>query len=310
MALYSNHLRYGTDPKKILNKAEKVIRCAALNGGRVFGGYVRDVVVPIMQGVSAENVEFNDLDIWFCSRADASNFLTLLPSVTGLTPLEHEEQEGCLIPAKRYILFEHPAGHVLFLDIIVSRHFPTCDLSVNLLSWDGEKLLANKPFDALMAAMPRGWDEELALPAVKYNVKELFEQILEHRSDIISPFKQLSESNQIPWAPMARRRLEDFSVRRLWKLDATDRSRISYRLYSLYPAVGEENGGDSREFSTVSRRVTKVELDLSCDHRSDNERERKSENVTCPHCHCRFTLRGTVSADVAPDTEENYNVPV
>lgn len=182
----------------IVAKAERLITSAASYGGLVFGGYVRDVVAPLKRGVAPEEVEFNDVDIWFRSQDDVDRFLDNAPDITEFhfspEPIDSSPLRRLLF-SERYCVWDEESM-IFYIDIVVSSHFPVCDLSVNLLSWDGKNLQCNKPFDALRFLVGKRHlplsEKEFLLPNVSYTVEEILDQISASKADLLISFYLLS----------------------------------------------------------------------------------------------------------------------
>ena len=73
MSIINNKLVSNQTIHNTLQSIDKCIRVASSFGGKIFGGYVRDVVVPRMKDPYC-NVNFNNVDIWFISQESADNF--------------------------------------------------------------------------------------------------------------------------------------------------------------------------------------------------------------------------------------------
>ena len=58
----------------VLNQIIDCIKCASMCGGKVFGGFVRDVIVPRLHDSKCK-INFKDVAIWFKTEADANNFI-------------------------------------------------------------------------------------------------------------------------------------------------------------------------------------------------------------------------------------------
>ena len=50
-----------------INMINECLETAGSFGGKVFGGYVRDVIVPRLANREC-SVKFNDVDVWFKTR--------------------------------------------------------------------------------------------------------------------------------------------------------------------------------------------------------------------------------------------------
>lgn len=150
--------KYNNDIKPDINTITNLVY---KNNGKVFGGYVRDFLVPkfeyqdyyknfninklcknlnsIICSYSEPFFDCNDLDIWVSRKRDKKRFLNqlkLLYSITDIT--DHKKDDIYPISGNKYLI-ENPKMKFTF-DILVSSVFPVNDFSVNLLSFDGKKL--------------------------------------------------------------------------------------------------------------------------------------------------------------------------
>jgi len=118
----------------ILERIENVIMDAAAYDGKVFGGYVRDVIVPRMKTPSC-NVSFKDVDIWFRSQNCADVFIRQMQTKCRFTI----DQNASIKPGTlnhtfgRYQYQMNHHGYIIWFDIVVSDCFPVDDFDVNCL---------------------------------------------------------------------------------------------------------------------------------------------------------------------------------
>lgn len=158
--------------KEVVSRAERLIRCASRYDGLAFGGYVRDMVIPLhFQGKKLVDLDFvdrskdpymlsnqrkskgvpdfKDIDLWFKTQEDADRFIAELENETGL------EASGVKLPdlnsnyvfsRKQCSIFEHDQW-ILIVDIIVCSVFPVGDFSLNLFTWDGKELQCKGHFE-------------------------------------------------------------------------------------------------------------------------------------------------------------------
>ena len=61
----------------VMSHVHDCIKTASRFGGKVYGGFVRDVVVPRLTRPSG-TYTFKDVDLWFKSRTDANNFVSAM----------------------------------------------------------------------------------------------------------------------------------------------------------------------------------------------------------------------------------------
>lgn len=123
----------------VLGSITNCLRTAGKYNGKVFGGFVRDVVVPRLANSSCD-VKFKDVDVWFSTQTDADNFVKEMGSsfvegpfafnaVAPVTP-------GVNYPftRKQYHLYQHGTC-VGWIDVIVSSTIPVNDFNVNRLTY-------------------------------------------------------------------------------------------------------------------------------------------------------------------------------
>lgn len=64
------------DSKQTITILNKIIDTVFEHKGQIFGGYVRDVIVPLKLDPSNYNLQFKDIDIWFTTFEDRTNFIS------------------------------------------------------------------------------------------------------------------------------------------------------------------------------------------------------------------------------------------
>lgn len=118
----------GVDSKLLF--VESIIRCASEYGGRVFGGYVRDVIIPRLDDPSCD-VSFRDVDIWFIDQNLSYQFIVNMTQnhdfkLMQVVPNAASNVEKVIYELKR------PNNNIIFG--IVNHHvFPVDDFDVNYL---------------------------------------------------------------------------------------------------------------------------------------------------------------------------------
>lgn len=115
---------------------DNCIKIASNYDGKVFGGYLRDVVIPKMQDHQCK-CQFKDVDIWFNTNIDADMFVNdikdiydfqIVPAFTIKNTTVHYafgRTQYRLIIDKIVISF----------DIVVSECIPVDDFDINFLSY-------------------------------------------------------------------------------------------------------------------------------------------------------------------------------
>ena len=123
---------------------EKILTIAGKSNGRVFGGFVRDVIVPRLIDPTCE-VHFNDVDIWFVEREEADNFIkdvNVFLELIGDIKLHSSERN--LVPPgtlhytfgrEQHSLWKKGDKFVSFIDVVVSKVIPVDDFDVNCLTY-------------------------------------------------------------------------------------------------------------------------------------------------------------------------------
>jgi len=115
---------------------DNCIKTASNYDGKVFGGYIRDVVVPKMQDPLCK-CQFKDVDIWFKTDIDADMFVNdikdiynfqIVPSFT----LENTTLHYAFGRTQYRLRIDNI---VISFDIVVSECFPVDDFNVNFLSY-------------------------------------------------------------------------------------------------------------------------------------------------------------------------------
>ncbi len=119
----------------IANVAKECVRCASEHNGCVFGGYVRDVVLPIYlnkSDVKIEDLKFKDIDLWFKNDEDATAFITAMGSMLRPNPIYNITDSSIEYPFIRKQYHVITGETILFwIDIIISETLPVNDFEIN-----------------------------------------------------------------------------------------------------------------------------------------------------------------------------------
>ena len=130
---------------------DEIIKIASTFYGKVFGGYVRDVVVPKLQNPTKKCV-FKDVDIWFLDEDCANEFIKEIKKrydfrlIPGFTLKDNIHYTFDRI---QYHLYDDEKI-VSWLDIIISDVFPVDDFNVNQLIYyykDGVEVIDSMSTD-------------------------------------------------------------------------------------------------------------------------------------------------------------------
>lgn len=122
-----------------LEEIEKCLYVAGKYGGKVFGGFIRDVIVPRLKDPSCK-VNFKDVDLWFTSQSDADSFITEM-KLMYVGRSYFGEHIKTFRPNPQLYSFDRTQYHlymygtcIAWFDIIISKSFPVDDFDVNFLS--------------------------------------------------------------------------------------------------------------------------------------------------------------------------------
>ena len=78
----------------VTRREKKIVSLAYAAGGQVFGGYVREHVVPHIMGEPVVCKKFKDIDIWFCTEKQYQKFVSAMSELyTGFEP-ELKSRDG------------------------------------------------------------------------------------------------------------------------------------------------------------------------------------------------------------------------
>ena len=143
-AITSESVTYSGDDRKVIIAVEDMIDKAGAHGGKVFGGYVRDIVMSALsnEGRYLGGNFFKDVDIWFQSEAAAQAFVTDCGLRLNPDELFNAERFGrYAFDTSQYILdivgketeSTPPLLCPIFVDVVVSETVPVNDFTCNLL---------------------------------------------------------------------------------------------------------------------------------------------------------------------------------
>lgn len=121
------------DNKRIIGIIDKIIDVAFKHKGQVFGGYVRDVIVPLKLDPNNRNLQFKDVDIWFKRIEDREDFVDCL--YVFLTP--KKDYSSSIFSREEYTL-RIDDGSVVTFDLLVCSRNPVDDSDINKISVTGK----------------------------------------------------------------------------------------------------------------------------------------------------------------------------
>lgn len=117
----------------VLDNINSVLKKASLYNGRVYGGFVRNVIVP-RKSDNKCHVKFKDVDIWFQKDEDASNFVYDLNERLEVSRIDNaNKHEKYPFTRRQYDLYQFKTL-IAFIDVIVSEKMPVDDFNVNCLT--------------------------------------------------------------------------------------------------------------------------------------------------------------------------------
>jgi hypothetical protein len=126
--------------KVVTHMMEKVAKIAYRNGGVIFGGYVRDVIIPRVL-LKAKESSFKDVDLWFRTQEEADQFVC---------EANNYLRKSDYFVSDSYYKFSREVYdvialdvHIGMIDVIVSKEYPVDDFDVNSFSYDGENIWYN-----------------------------------------------------------------------------------------------------------------------------------------------------------------------
>ncbi|HSW76516.1 MAG TPA: hypothetical protein VLG50_05700 [Candidatus Saccharimonadales bacterium] len=119
----------------VVNIIDDCIHIASDNNGAVFGGYLRDVLLPRLNNKPLNG--FKDVDLWFMKQSDASLFVLQMKDKYDFKyDFKLFNTVNNVYPFKKstYHLFKYDNIMARF-DIIISDTLPVDDLSINLYTF-------------------------------------------------------------------------------------------------------------------------------------------------------------------------------
>ena len=120
-----------SNPDLAINMIDECLYTAGSYNGRVFGGYVRDVIVPRLTNPKCK-VKFNDVDVWFTKQENADKFIKAMGK--SFSECNAESPSTYRFVRKQYLYYRY-GTRVVFFDVIVSELLPVDDFDVNQLTY-------------------------------------------------------------------------------------------------------------------------------------------------------------------------------
>ena len=118
--------------ESVLDIITDSLKIAGTYGGRVFGGFMRDVIVPRMFNPKCQ-VKFKDVDIWFTSQENAKAFVCEMGRDLKLMIDVQPENTVYKFQRQQYYLYKYDTC-VAWIDVVVSETIPVNDFNINRLT--------------------------------------------------------------------------------------------------------------------------------------------------------------------------------
>jgi hypothetical protein len=144
-----------TDDQKIFGLTQiikYILPIAGEYGGKVYGGFVRDVLVFLEDDKSSKTTKsWKDVDIWFKTQQDADNFVARMGKqikfdMSSVTIIGNEDFYKW---HRSQYSYYHNDILLSWIDIIISKDFPVNDFNVNHLTYQfgcGIRDIYNVPY--------------------------------------------------------------------------------------------------------------------------------------------------------------------
>lgn len=121
----------------IAKTAMECIETAGKCNGYVFGGYVRDVILPSLSTeCKIQDLKFKDIDLWFTEESDANTFIHLMGSSLVSNCRHTIDKSSVEYPFVRKQFYVTMFDTVFFwIDVIICNHSPVNDFDINDQYW-------------------------------------------------------------------------------------------------------------------------------------------------------------------------------
>jgi hypothetical protein len=199
----------GDDPSRRLKIIFTFLSMSAKKNGYVFGGFIRDIIVPRMIYKTPENLlEFKDIDIWFKNKSDLDNFIEdINKNTNGVWSLKENPIESYTNKLRnnyneiydamyrcQYTLY-FCGMDIALVDFVVSDQIPVNDFNVNLLIM--------KPRDNDFGKIAVNWFEvgcNKSGDHCKYSVISLINNIGNKCVELLDTYNKMRH-DKIKWEP-------------------------------------------------------------------------------------------------------------
>jgi len=129
----------GADRNGHFGCIEECINAAVNCGGRIFGGFLRDVIYPLNVGRPLSELKFKDIDIWFKNDVQVKAFREkMVNSLKELTPDTNRDQWYKF--SRTSFVLRDKGIPITWVDVVLSDVLPVDDFDVNGLCYGGHTL--------------------------------------------------------------------------------------------------------------------------------------------------------------------------
>ena len=116
-------------PDLAIGIIKECLKKASHLNGQVFGGYIRDVIVPRLE-VPNCLVQFNDVDLWFDNQRDANLFLEAMGQLF-VGPIRTQSPSLYPFTHQQYMFIKHNTW-IVSVNVMVSNELPIDDFDFDV----------------------------------------------------------------------------------------------------------------------------------------------------------------------------------
>ncbi len=172
----------------VVNNVQKFLSYVTNMQGVIYGGYIRDILVPLIKNFKIETLNFEDVDIWWRSQQDLDKFIDLflighdkykiIKVNTNLSNkiLQYKCYENYKWSITQYYLHINDIGVIAILNCVVSDKFPVNDFVENHLvceSIDANKIILRSRHNICQVTENINYISDKRLYPMKgYNISE------------------------------------------------------------------------------------------------------------------------------------------
>lgn len=138
MSIMKNlHIYYEQIRDYTVAEINKVLEIVFSNGGKIFGQYVRDVIVPSKFSLPILTADSITFDVWFKKSEDLDKFVNIMGSDRLNSHIQFDDEESDPTRQRKYFYIAHVLKPI-FIDLIISETYPCNDFDINYLTYDGD----------------------------------------------------------------------------------------------------------------------------------------------------------------------------